>query len=439
MGNYIPVTENEKKEMLLAIGIDSIDDLFGQIPEEMIIKDGLDLPEGMSEIQIHKKMTAMAEKNQVFKSLFRGAGAYRHYIPSIVKSITSKEAFLTAYTPYQAEVSQGILQTIFEYQTMMCELTGLDDSNASVYDGATAAAEAIAMCKVRKKNKALVSATVNPGVIDTIKTYCHGNGMEVVVIPEKNGITDIELMKKQLDDGVACLYLQQPNYFGIIEVAEEIGQLVHAANGKLIMGVNPIAMAILKTPAECQADIAVGEGQPLGIPLGFGGPYLGFMTCKADMTRKLPGRIVGETTDLEGKQAFVLTLQAREQHIRRERAASNICSNQALCAMTAAVYLTAVGPQGLKEAAIQSMSKAAYLKTQLAEIGYEEVFDKPFFNEFVTAAKGKAEEIIALLAENGILGGLPLTGEHAGQILWCCTEMNSKDEIDRLIQILKEV
>ncbi|WP_373484413.1 aminomethyl-transferring glycine dehydrogenase subunit GcvPA [Acetobacterium sp.] len=439
MGNYIPVTENEKKEMLLAIGIDSIDALFGQIPEEMIIKGGLDLPEGLSETLIHKKMTAMAEKNRVFKSLFRGAGAYQHYIPAIVKSITGKEAFLTAYTPYQAEVSQGILQTIFEYQTMMCELTGLDDSNASVYDGATAAAEAIAMCKARKKNKALVSATANPGVIETIKTYCHGNGMEVVVIPEKNGETNIELLKRQLDDGVACLYLQQPNYFGIIEAAEEISQLIHTVNGKLIMGVNPIAMAVLKTPAECQADIAVGEGQPLGMPLGFGGPYLGFMTCKAEMTRKLPGRIVGETTDLEGKQAFVLTLQAREQHIRREKAASNICSNQALCAMTAAVYLTAVGPRGLKEAAIQSMSKAAYLKEQLAEIGYAAVFDKPFFNEFVTEAKGEPEKIMASLADNGILGGLPLTGEHMGHILWCCTEMNSKDEIDTLIQILKEV
>lgn len=439
MGSFVPATDQDRKEMLSAIGINSVEDLFGQLPQEVILKEGLKLPGGMSEMEVCKKMEDIAEKNTVFPVMFRGAGAYRHYIPSIVKSVLSKETLYTAYTPYQAEISQGILQSIFEYQTMICELTGMDTANASVYDGASAAAEAVAMCRDRKKNRAFVSAAVHPQVMETIKTYCFGNGMELTVIPEKDGITDLDFLKEHLDSQAACVYIQHPNYYGSLEPAEEIGNITREANARYIMGVNPISLGIIKTPAEYGADIAVGEGQPLGLPLAFGGPYIGFMSCTKELIRKLPGRIVGETVDSNGKTGYVLTLQAREQHIRREKALSNICSNQALCALAVTVYLSAMGAEGLKQTAIQCMSKAHYMAKQLEAIGYPVVNRGEFFHEFVTTSKIPAEQVLGILEEHGILGGYPLTGERAGQILWCCTEMNAKDDIDRVIGILKEV
>jgi len=433
MGSFVPATDQDRKEMLSAIGINSVEDLFGQLPQEVILKEGLNLPGGMSEMEVCKKMEGIAAKNTVFPVMFRGAGAYRHYIPSIVKSVLSKETLYTAYTPYQAEISQGILQSIFEYQTMICELTGMDTANASVYDGASAAAEAVAMCRDRKKNRALVSAAVHPQVMETIKTYCFGNGMELTIIPEKDGITDLDFLKEHLDNQAACVYIQHPNYYGSLEPAEEIGNITREANARYIMG------GIIKTPAEYGADIAVGEGQPLGLPLAFGGPYIGFMACTKELIRKLPGRIVGETVDSNGKTGYVLTLQAREQHIRREKALSNICSNQALCALAVSVYLSAMGAEGLKETAIQCMSKAHYMAKQLEAIGYPVVNRREFFHEFVTTSKIPADQVLGILEEHGILGGYPLTGERAGQILWCCTEMNAKDDIDRVIGILKEV
>jgi glycine dehydrogenase subunit 1 len=439
MGSFVPVTDQDRKEMLSAIGINSVEDLFGQLPQEVILKEGLNLPGGMSEMEVCKKMEDIAAKNTVFPVMFRGAGAYRHYIPSIVKSVLSKETLYTAYTPYQAEISQGILQSIFEYQTMICELTGMDTANASVYDGASAAAEAVAMSRDRKKNRAFVSAAVHPQVMETIKTYCFGNGMELTVIPEKDGITDLDFLKEHLDSQAACVYIQHPNYYGSLEPAEEIGNITREANARYIMGVNPISLGIIKTPAEYGADIAVGEGQPLGLPLAFGGPYIGFMSCTKELIRKLPGRIVGETVDSNGKTGYVLTLQAREQHIRREKALSNICSNQALCALAVTVYLSAMGAEGLKQTAIQCMSKAHYMAKQLEAIGYPVVNCGEFFHEFVTISKIPAEQVLGILEEHGILGGYPLTGERAGQILWCCTEMNAKDDIDRVIGILKEV
>ena len=283
--------------MLEAMGFTSMEDLFRDIPGEVRVQGMLDLPEGKSELEVRRAMEEMAAKDHVFATVFRGAGAYRHYIPSMVKNVISKEDLQTAYTPYQAEISQGILQSIFEYQTMICELTGMDASNASVYDGASAAAEAIAMCRERKRKKAWISATVQPGVLETVKTYCFGNEMELALIPEKDGVTDVEFLKEHLDGETACVYIQHPNYYGNLEPAEEIGEIVHEAGAKYIMGVNPISLGVLKTPREYGADVAVGEGQPLGLPLAFGGPYLGFMTCVAAMTRKLPGRIVGQTVD----------------------------------------------------------------------------------------------------------------------------------------------
>ena len=436
MGSYVPNTLEERQEMLKEIGYNSIDDLFAHIPEEVKIKGGLNIPEGKSELEVRREMENIASKNQVFKTIFRGAGAYRHFIPSIVNSVISKENLLTAYTPYQAEISQGILQSIFEYQTMICDLTGMDVSNASVYDGATAAAEGVAMCQERKRHKALISGTVPPYVLEVVETYCFGNGMELEVIPEKDGLTDKEYLKEHIDAQTACVYIQHPNYYGNLEDAEEIGEIVHDAGAKYVMGVNPISLGVIKTPAEYGADVAVGEGQPLGLSLGFGGPYLGFMASKEAMMRKLPGRIVGETVDHNGKTGYVLTLQAREQHIRREKASSNICSNQALCALAVGVYLATMGNEGIKKAATLSTSKAHYLSAELAKVGYQTENKGEFFHEFVTVSDVPATKALAALEEKGILGGFPLD-EH--RILWCCTEVNTKEEMDAVVQILKEV
>lgn len=438
MGSYVPNTLKEREEMLREAGYSSFEDMFSCIPDEVKLKEPLNLPSGMSEMEVARKMEELADKNTVFKSIFRGAGAYDHFIPAIVNSVISKEEFLTAYTPYQAEISQGILQSIFEFQTMICELTGMDVANASHYDGATAAAETIPMCVDRKHKTAYVSAAAHPGVVKVMQTYCFGSGTKLVVIPSKDGLTDMDALKEALenDPEAACFYLQQPNFYGNFEDAEAFGELVHAHGAKFVMGVNPIALAIMKTPRECGADIAVGDGQPLGMPISYGGPYVGFMATTSAMMRKLPGRIVGETKDDDRNRAYVLTLQAREQHIRREKASSNICSNQDLCALTASVYMAAMGAEGMAEAARQSMSKAHYLREGLKEAGYYPVFHKDFFNEFVTKCPVDDEKLMDALANAGILGGLPIAD---GSILWCATEKNTKEDMDKLISIAKEV
>ena len=435
MGSYIPNNLSERDQMLQAIGLKTVDELYAQIPDEIKVKE-LQLPGGMSELEVSRYIRKKADRNIRFKTIFRGAGAYHHYIPAIVKSITGKEEFVTAYTPYQAEISQGILQTIFEFQTEICQLTGMDVANASMYDAASTAAESVTMCVERKRVKMLVSATVDPMTLRTMRTYCHGKGTQLVVVPAKEGVTDMEALNDMLDDATAGLYVQQPNYYGLIEDAEAIGEMVHAAGAKYVMGVNPISLGILKTPAEYGADIAVGEAQPLGLPLSFGGPYLGFMACTTAMMRKLPGRIVGETTDADGRRAFVLTLQAREQHIRREKASSNVCSNQALCAMVATVYMAAMGPDGMRQVATQCVSKAHYAASAISRIpGFELRYRGAFFHEFMTGCPGHAEEVMTALEREGILGGYPVDGG----ILWCVTEMNTKEEIDNLVNILKDV
>ncbi len=436
MGSYVPSTLQERQEMLESIGLSSIDQLFSHIPDELKLKGELNLPSGMSELEVSSAMKKIAAKNVVFGSIFRGAGAYDHYIPSIVKSVTGKEEFLTAYTPYQAEISQGVLQSIFEYQTMICELTGMDVSNASVYDGATAAAEAVNMCCERSRKVVFCSAAAHPDTIAVVKTYCWAAGHELVLLPVKDGKTDLDAMASQLDKKTnACLYLQSPNFFGQLEEMEKAAEMIHSVGAKLIAGCNPIALGLLKTPAEQGADIAVGEGQPLGMPLSFGGPYLGFMAATQAMMRKLPGRIVGETVDVDGKRAFVLTLQAREQHIRREKASSNICSNQALCALTASVYLATVGPDGLKQAASLCYQKAHYLAQQLCSIpGVSLRYSGTFFHEFVTDQKD-SDKLLSALEQQGILGGYPLAD---GGILWCATEKNTKEEMDRVVEIIRK-
>ena len=433
--SYVPSTPAQRQEMLRAVGVETFRELYRDVPEEMLLDRELDLPSAMSELEVSRAVSAMAAKNVLFPTVLRGAGAYDHYIPAVVRSIPAKEEFLTAYTPYQAEMSQGVLQSIFEYQTEICELTGMEVSNASVYDGATAAAEAAAMCRDRKRRVTLISGAAHPDTINTVRTYCYGTGDELRVVPVKDGRTDPEALREMLAPDVASFYVQQPNFFGLLEDAEALGQIVHAAGAMYVMGCDPISLGILKTPRDCGADVAVGEGQPLGLPLGFGGPYLGFMATTQKHMRKLPGRIVGETVDAKGERCYVLSLQAREQHIRREKASSNICSNEALCALTASVYLAVMGPAGLREAAEQSMAKAHYLMRGLTAIeGVELVYDAPFYQEFVTTLP-RQEEVLAALEAQGILGGLPIEGG----VLWCATEKQSRAELDKAIAIVKEV
>ena len=433
--SYIPSTRAERQAMLEAVGAKDFRDLYRDVPQDMILDRPLDLPSGKSELEVRRVMTAMAGRNVRFDTVLRGAGVYDHYIPSIVKYIPAKEEFLTAYTPYQAEMSQGVLQSIFEFQTMICELTGMDVANASVYDGATAAAEAAAMCRARKRTVTLISGAAHPDTVNTVRTYCYGANTELKVVPVKDGKTDLEALGELLGENVASFYLQQPNYFGLLEDAETVAEMVHGAGALFVMGCNPISLGILKTPRDCGADIAVGEGQPLGLPMSYGGPHLGFMATVQKQMRKLPGRIVGETVDSRGERAYVLSLQAREQHIRRERASSNICSNQALCALTAGVYLAAMGPGGLAEAARQSMAKAHYLADELCSLpGVSLAYDGPFFHEFVTVLPN-ADAVLAALEKAGILGGLPVEGG----VLWCATEKVSRAELDRTVAIVKEV
>ena len=436
MASYIPSTQEERLEMLKAVGLQDYRELYRDVPSEMYLEDGaLNIPSGLSEMEVGRKISAMAAKNRVFSTVLRGAGAYDHYIPSIVKYIPAKEEFLTAYTPYQAEMSQGILQSIFEYQTDICELTGMDVSNASVYDGATAAAEAAAMCRDRKRKVTLISGAAHPDTINTVRTYCSGTGDELIVVPVKDGKTDLEALKALLTPEVASLYVQQPNFYGLFEDSEAIAEAVHGNGSLYILGCNPIALGIMKNARDQGADIAVGEAQPLGMPLSYGGPYLGFMATTAKLMRKLPGRIVGQTLDSKGERAFVLSLQAREQHIRREKASSNICSNQALCALIAGLYLAAMGPSGLSQAATQSMSKAHYLARELCKIpGVEMVYEGEYFHEFVTTLP-RAEEVLKALENGDILGGLPVPGG----VLWCATEKVSREQLDRAVSVVKEV
>lgn len=436
MGSYIPTTPAERQEMLREIGLTNIKQLYSDVPSEVLLDQLTGVPEGKSELEVVQTMEAMAGKNRVFKTILRGAGAYDHYIPAIVDSVTSREELSTTYTPYQAEISQGVLQSIFEYQTMICELTGMDVSNASMYDGASSAAEAAMMCLTRKKTKVYAASTAHPDTLSTIRTYCWGRDISFELIPEKDGLVDQEALSAMLDEEAACVYLQQPNFWGLLEDAEAVSEITHAAGAKMIMGVNPISLGMLKTPRECGADIAVGEGQPLGIPLSFGGPYVGFMATKQDMVRLLPGRIVGETKDNRSQRAFVLTLQAREQHIRREKASSNVCSNQALCAMRTAVYMTAMGPQGLQRAAELCFDKAHYFADQLCKIpGFKRQHEGDFFHEFVTTLPIPAKKIQAALMHHDILAGLPVDDG----MLWCVTEKVTKEQLDLALQTIRGV
>ncbi len=437
--SYVPNTSLEREDMLRALGKARIDELFRSVPPSVRLGRPLNLPAAKSELEVIGAFEKAAAGNTVFKTCFRGAGAYRHFVPAVVRHLSSLPEFVTAYTPYQAEISQGILTVIFEYQTMICELTGMDVANAGVYDGAHAAAEAVSMFTDRRRTKAVIAGSVKPNTLSVIETYCRSAGIETVVVPHKNGLADIEKLLQAVDAETACVYAEQPNFFGLIEDYDAISAAAHGAGAKFIMGCHPISLAVLKTPAEYGADAAVGEAQPLGLPLAFGGPYLGYMAVKTADMRKLPGRIAGQTADSAGRTAYVLTLQAREQHIRREKSSSSICSNEALCALTATIYCASMGKEGIREAAEQCLSKAKYAAEKIASVkGFTLTHDGFFFNEFVTQCPVEPAVLMKKLAEKEILGGLPLGGEYTGRILWCVTEMNTKAQIDELTEILKE-
>lgn len=434
MTHFVVNTKEQQLAMLEEIGKVSFDDLFKSIPVNLRLKEDLHLPEGITEFEALGHMRALANENIQFKTILRGAGAYRHYIPSVVSHISAREEFVSAYTPYQAEISQGILQSIFEYQTMMCELTGMDASNASVYDGATAAAEAINMCVDKKHTKVLLASTMDPQVLETIETYYQFSDIELIRIPMSEGIVDLDELTRLADEHSACCLIQTPNYYGCLEDVYEIKSLLNKM--KLVMICNPISLGLLEAPGNYGADIVVGDGQPLGMALAFGGPYLGFMTTKEEFARRLPGRIVGETQDIHGQRAYTLTLQAREQHIRREKATSSICSNQALCALTAAIYMSSVGPTGLGDIAEQCFHKAHYFQSELAKIGFTLKYQNEFFHEFVTNTTVSSAILLRYLEDHGILGGLALNDR---EILWCVSEVVSKVEMDQVIRLISEV
>lgn len=444
---YIPNTEKDEELMLKSMGMSSIDELFSDIPEDIRLNRSLNLGKGMSELEVQKYMKNLSNKNMSTEDLvcFLGAGAYDHYIPSAVKHITSRSEFYTAYTPYQPEISQGTLQVIFEYQTMMANLTGMDVSNASMYDGATACVEAALLCAENTKRKTVVvSKTVNPETRRVLKTYLRFRNIELVEIDYKDGVTDTEKLAAAINKDTAGVIVQSPNFFGIVEDYTEVEKLVHQNKSLFVVSVaNAISLGVLKTPGEMGADLAVGEGQAFGNEINFGGPYLGFIASTSKLMRKLPGRICGETTDIDGKRAYVLTLQAREQHIRREKATSNICSNQGLCALAAAVYLSTLGKKGVKEAAVQCMNKAHYAYSKIIETGkFKPLFNKPFFDEFAVSSDIKAATVNSWLLKNGILGGYDLQKDYSeleNSMLFCVTEKRTKDEIDNLTDLLKGI
>ncbi|MCR5577599.1 MAG: aminomethyl-transferring glycine dehydrogenase subunit GcvPA [Prevotella sp.] len=433
---YFPQTEEDLKAMMEKAGVKDLGDLYAQIPESIRFQGDYNIPEGMSEIEIRRVFEKLGSQNKQL-TCYAGYGVYDHYSPSVIPSLLSRSEFLTSYTPYQAEISQGTLHYIFEYQSMMAELTGMDISNASMYDGTTATAEAMMMAVAagKKQNKVLVSETLNKRTRKVLDTYALHQGIELVTIEEKNGVTDSDDLKARLaEGGVAGVIVQQPNAVGIVEDFTGFAEACHENKALFIMNSVAVDLAVLKTPGEWGADIAVGDGQSLGIPMLFGGPYVGYMCCTEKLIRKMPGRIVGMTKDNRGQRAFVLTLQAREQHIRRQKATSNICSNQSLMALWVTVYMSLMGKQGLKEAAELSYAGAHYFCDKLLASGhFSLVYDQPFFNEFLVRYDGDMDTLFSFYEMNGILPGIRMTD---GSLLIAVTEKRTKDEIDHFLNLL---
>lgn len=437
--SYFPHTGEDIRQMLERIGVDSLDALYADVPADCLYKGEYDLPDAMSEQEVRDFFLRLDAQDTKLK-VFAGAGAYDHYTPAVIPYLTSRSEFLTAYTPYQAEISQGTLRYIFEYQSMICELTGMDISNASMYDGPTAAAEAVRMAVActKKKTRVLLSEGLLPHVRNVIETYSRFSGTPLGTVALENGRTSLESLKKELEAGdVAGVILPAINRFGIIEDYSGFAEAVHAQKGIVVEYCDPSALAVIRTPGEWDFDVAVGDGQPLGIPLCYGGPYVGFMACRKDYVRKMPGRIVGQTTDAEGRRCFVLTLQAREQHIRREKATSNICSNESLMALFVTVYASLMGPEGLRQVNCLSYAGARYLHDELLKTGkFEELFDAPFLKEFVLKPLVPVEKLQQKLLDGGFFAAL---ATEEGYVSFCVTEKRTKEEIDALVALVKEV
>ena len=442
--HYIPATHEDEQKMLKACNVGSIDDLFSDIPDDLKLNRDLNLDESKSELEVSEIITKMADKNIDDLTCFLGAGAYDHYIPSLIKSITSRSEFYTAYTPYQAEISQGTLQSIFEFQSMIAEITKMDIANASMYDGATAAVEACIMAVGKtRRNKIVVPKTVHPETRQILKTYLQFKDVEVVEVDydREYGTTDLNKLKEVVGEETACILVQNPNFFGVIEDVDEIGSIARDNKAMYVMSVNPITLSILKSPGEVGADIAVGDAQPLGNSLNFGGPYVGFLAIKSGLIRKMPGRVVGQTVDADGKRCYALTLQTREQHVRREKATSNICSNQGLNALIASIYLATMGKKGYQEVAMQNIQKSHYAYKKFDESkNFEPVFKGKFFNEFVVKSPMPVDELNEKLLENKILGGYDLGKDYEelkGCVLMCVTEKRTAKEIDNLVNLME--
>ena len=436
MTRYIGLTDADRQEMLAQIGVSDIRELFSDVPDSVLLNRKLDLPNPMSEMEVVKRLKTLAEKNidADHAVCFLGAGAYDHFIPANIGALLSRQEFYTAYTPYQPEISQGTLQSIFEYQTMICELTGMDVSNASMYDGATALTEAaILAADSTKKTEVLVAANIHPESLQVLKTYAQFRDIHITEVGCPEGQIDLTDLRGKLNENTAAVLLQNPNFFGIIEEVDRVAELAHQNNSLLIVSADPISLALLKSPGELGADIVVGEGQSLGNQLNFGGPYLGFFAAKEKWMRKMPGRIVGQTVDKEGRRGFVLTLQTREQHIRREKATSNICSNQGLNALAATMYLTFLGKEGLKEVAELCLQKSHYTYDKLLSTGkFKAAFEKPFFKEFAVISQKPIDGLNRDLLEEGFIGGYPLERNFPDMKngwLVSVTEKRTKDEI----------
>jgi glycine dehydrogenase subunit 1 len=442
---YIPHTDAEKEDMLRAIGVESFTQLLSDIPEEVRLSDGLKLPDPLSELEARAELRRLARKNASCENwtCFAGGGVYDHYVPSVVDKIASREEFYTAYTPYQSEISQGTLQTIYEYQSLIARLTGMEVSNASLYDGGTALAEAAFMASaINCRKEIVVSPCVNPMRLALLETYLRATGLEIKVADSESGWTDPEDARSLVSEKTCCLIIENPNFFGIVEDGGRLAKIAHAVGALLVASVDPISLGVLAEPSKYGADIVVGEGQPLGNRLSFGGPCLGFMATRREYIRRLPGRIVGKTIDRDGRPCYCLTLQTREQHIRREKATSNICTNQALNALRAAVYLSWLGKEGLREVATLCLSKAVYAQKALASVGFGLRFHRPFFKEFVVDLPCKADRFMAALAGQRILGGIPLGRYYSSMtnsVLISFTEKRTREEIDRLASTMKQL
>lgn len=434
---YFPHTPDDIRSMLERIGVATIDDLYADVPDDVIFHGDYDLPEALSEEEVRRFFAAIDKKNQPL-TVMVGAGAYDHYAPSVIQSIISRSEFLTAYTPYQPEISQGTLRYIFEFQSMIATLTGMECCNASMYDGATSAAEAMMMsiAATRKKSRVLISSTLLPQVRRVVETYAKWHGVKLSVIKHCDGNTDLAHLESLLEgDDVAGVLVPSINRFGIIEDLTGFADAVHSRKALLMVYADPSALAVVRTPGEWGADVTCGDAQPLGIPLSYGGPYVGFLACRKEYVRKLPGRIVGATTDVDGKRAFVLTLQAREQHIRREKANSNICSNQSLMALYVTIYLSLMGKQGLKDVCDLSYGAAHYLHDRLLETGlFADVFDRPFLKEFVLKSDIPTEKLQKALLDGGFFAALQT---EDGYVSFCATERRTIEEIDRMVDLIK--